>query len=129
MELFLESLETNRENRPFLDKIYHQIANYHIKNNKDSLGVAYYNKSLRTDSKDTHLTALNYRILADLNFDYSEYSLAGSYYDSTLLSLKKNSKSFRVIKRKRENLEDVIYYEAVARDTDSILGLVKPFRL
>ena len=125
LELFLESLETNRENRPFLDKIYHQIANYHIKNNKDSLGVAYYNKSLRTDSKDTHLTALNYRILADLNFDYSEYSLAGSYYDSTLLSLKKNSKSFRVIKRKRENLEDVIYYEAVARDTDSILGLVK----
>ena len=125
LELFLESLETNRENRPFLDKIYHQIANYHIKNNKDSLGVAYYNKSLRTDSKDTHLTALNYRILADLNFDYSEYSLAGSYYDSTLLSLKKNSKSFRVIKRKRENLEDVIYYEAVARDTDSILGLVE----
>lgn len=125
LELFLESLETNRENRPFLDKIYHQIANYHIKNNKDSLGVAYYNKSLRTDSKDTHLTALNYRILADLNFDYSEYSLAGSYYDSTLLSLKKNSKSFRVIKRKRENLDDVIYYEAVARDTDSILGLVE----
>ena len=125
LELFLESLETNRENRPFLDKIYHQIANYHIKNNKDSLGVAYYNKSLRTDSKDTHLTALNYRILADLNFDYSEYSLAGSYYDSTLLSLKKNSKSFRAIKRKRENLEDVIYYEAVARDRDSILGLVE----
>tara|TARA_B100000767_G_scaffold99432_1_gene95349 strand:- start:887 stop:3403 length:2517 start_codon:yes stop_codon:yes gene_type:complete len=125
LELFLESLETNRENRPFLDKIYHQIANYHIKNNKDSLGVAYYNKSLRTGSKDTHLTALNYRILADLNFDYSEYSLAGSYYDSTLLSLKKNSKSFRAIKRKRENLEDVIYYEAIARDTDSILGLVE----
>ena len=125
LELFLESLETNRENRPFLDKIYHQIANYHIKNNKDSLAVAYYNKSLRTDSKDTHLIALNYRTLADLNFDYSEYSLAGSYYDSTLLSLKENSKSFRAIKRKRDNLEDVIYYEAVARDTDSILGLVK----
>ena len=125
LELFLESLETNRENRPFLDKIYHQIANYHIKNNKDSLAVAYYNKSLRTDSKDTHLIALNYRTLADLNFDYSEYSLAGSYYDSTLLSLKENSKSFRAIKRKRDNLEDVIYYEAVARDTDSVLGLVK----
>ena len=46
LEKFLESLETNRENRPFLDKIYHQIANYHIKNNKDSLAVAYYNKSL-----------------------------------------------------------------------------------
>ena len=124
LEKFLESLETNRENRPFLDKIYHQIANYHIKNNKDSLAVAYYNKSLR-ESKEAHLTALNYQILADLNFDYSEYTLAGSYYDSTLLSLKENSKSFRAIKRKRDNLEDVIYYEDIARDTDSILRLVE----
>ena len=125
LETLLESLELNRENRPFLDKIYHQIANYQIKNNKDSLAIAYYNKSLRTDSKDAHLTALNYRILADLNFDYSEYSLAGSYYDSTLLSLQDNSKSFRAIKRKRDNLEDVIYYEAVAHETDSVLRLVQ----
>ena len=125
LEALLENLESNRENRPFLDKIYHQIANYQIKNNKDSLAIAYYNKSLRTDSKDAHLTALNYRILADLNFDYSEYSLAGSYYDSTLLSLQDNSKSFRAIKRKRDNLEDVIYYEAVAHETDSVLRLVE----
>ena len=125
LETLLESLELNRENRPFLDKIYHQIANYQIKKNKDSLAIAYYNKSLRTDSKDAHLTALNYRILADLNFDYSEYSLAGSYYDSTLLSLQDNSKSFRAIKRKRDNLEDVIYYEAVAHETDSVLRLVE----
>lgn len=123
LENLLESLELNRENRPFLDKIYHQIANYHIKNNKDSMAVAYYNKSLRSNSKDTYLTALNYQILADLNFDYSEYRLAGSYYDSTLLSLKKKSKSFRVIKRKRDNLEDVIFYESVVQDTDSILEI------
>lgn len=125
LETLLESLESNRENRPFLDKIYHHIANYHIKNNKDSLAITYYNKSLRTDSKDTHLTALNYQKLAELNFDYSEYSLAGSYYDSTLLNLKENSKTFRVIKRKRDNLEEVIFYEAIAQETDSILRLVK----
>lgn len=125
LEDFLESLENNRENRPFLDKIHHHTANYHLKNNKDSLAIAYYNKSLRTNSEDAHLVALNYRILADLYFDYSEYSNAGSYYDSTLLSLKKNSKSFRAIKRKRDNLEDVIFYEAIARDNDSILNIVK----
>ena len=38
LETLLESLELNRENRPFLDKIYHQIANYQIKNNKDCMG-------------------------------------------------------------------------------------------
>lgn len=125
LETLLESLESNRENRPFLDKIYHHIANYHIRNNKDSLAITYYNKSLRTDSKDTHLTALNYQILAELNFDYSEYSLAGSYFDSTLLSLKENSKAFRAIKRKRDNLEEVIFYEGIVQETDSILRLVE----
>lgn len=125
LETLLESLELNRENRPFLDKIYHQIANYHIKNNRDSIAVLYYNKSLRTDSKDNYLVALNYRILADLNFDFSEYSLAGSYYDSTLLSLKENSKAFRDIKRKRDNLEEVIFYESIVKKTDSIIRLVE----
>lgn len=120
----LEDLETNRENRPFLDKIYHRIAAYHLQNKSDSVAIAYFNKSLRTNSEDDYLTALNYQTLGDLSYDYSEYSKAGSYYDSTLLSLKDNSKSYRAIKRKRDNLEDVIYYESISRDNDSILSLV-----
>ena len=120
----LEDLETNRENRPFLDRIYHQIAQYQLQNQSDSTAISYFNKSLRTNSEDELLTATNYQILGDLNFDYSEYSLAGSYYDSTLLNLKENSKPFREIKRKRDNLEDVIYYETIARDNDSILSVV-----
>ena len=124
LQELLEDLETNRENRPFLDKIYHQIAKYQLQNQSDSIAISYFNKSLRTNSEDDYLKAINYQTLGDLNFDYSEYSLAGSYYDSTLLNLKENSKSFRAIKRKRENLEDVIYYESIAQDNDSILSVV-----
>ena len=124
LQELLEDLETNRENRPFLDKIYHQIAKYQLQNESDSIAISYFNKSLRTNSDDDYLKAVNYQTLGDLNFDYSEYSVAGSYYDSTLLSLKENSKSFRAIKRKRENLEDVIYYESIAQDNDSILSIV-----
>jgi tetratricopeptide (TPR) repeat protein len=45
---FLTELEENRENRPFLDKIYHQIGQFHLQRKSDSLAVVYYNKSLRT---------------------------------------------------------------------------------
>jgi hypothetical protein len=120
----LEDLETNRENRPFLDRIYHQIAKYQLQNQSDSIAITYFNKSLRTNSEDDYLTATNYQTLGDLNFDYSEYVLAGSYYDSTLLKLKENSKPYRAIKRKRDNLEDVIYYESIAQANDSILSVV-----
>ena len=124
MNELLAELEENRENRPFLDKIYHHTATYHLKNGSDSLAVAYYNKSLRTDSRDKLLKAKNYETLGDMYFDASVYADAGEYYDSTMSNLVLNSKPYRIIKRKRDNLEDVIYYEAIAKVNDSILNLV-----
>jgi tetratricopeptide (TPR) repeat protein len=123
LELFTK-LEENRENRPFLDKIYHQIGDFHLNNSSDSLAVSYYNRSLRTDSKDKILESKNYETLGDMYFDNSEYARAGAYFDSTMSSLTLNSKPYRIIKRKRDNLEDVIYYEAIAKTNDSILHLI-----
>lgn len=121
---FLTRLEESRENRPYLDKIYYQIGAFHLENGSDSLAVAYYNKSLRTDTKDKLLKAKSYETLGDMNFDASVYADAGKYYDSTMNNLALNSKPFRIIKRKRDNLKDVIYYEAIAKVNDSILRLV-----
>ncbi|WP_298237168.1 hypothetical protein [uncultured Algibacter sp.] len=120
----LTELEENRENRPFLDKIYHQIAEYHLNNQSDSLAITYYNKSLRTNTQDNLLKAKNYETLGNMNFDASVYREAGAYYDSTMINLVVDSKPYRIIKKKRDNLEDVIYYEDVAQVNDSILHLV-----
>jgi hypothetical protein len=67
---------------------------------------------------------MNYQTLGNMNFDRALYSEAGAYYDSTMLNLNERSRLFRDIRRKRENLTDVIYYEAVAQRNDSILHLV-----
>ncbi|MFD0990573.1 tetratricopeptide repeat protein [Mariniflexile jejuense] len=120
----ITKLEENRENRPFLDKIYHQKAAYYLQNQSDSLAITYFNKSLRTNSTDKILRAKNYEILGDMNFDKSVYREAGNYYDSTMTSLDLNTKPYRIIKRKRDNLEDVIYYEDIAKVNDSVLKLV-----
>lgn len=120
----LTKLEEYRENRPYLDKIYHQIGAYHLQNKQDSLAVSYYNKSLRTDTPDKLLKAKNYKTLGDINFNASVYATAGKYYDSTMSNLRLNSKPYRVIKRKRDNLKDVIYYERIARVNDSVLRLI-----
>lgn len=120
----LTNLEENRENRPFLDKIYHQIGEFYLNTNSEVISKVYYNKSLNTNSQDDILMARNYEILGNMNFDNSLYREAGQYYDSTLARLADNSKAFRAIKRKRDNLEDVIYYEGIAQTNDSILNLV-----
>jgi len=121
---YLTDLEEDRENRPFLDKVYYRIAEFHRANKRDSLAVAYYNKSLRTNLGDKELNAKDYATLGDMSFDEAEYKTAGAYYDSTMTNMKLNSKPYRLVKRKRENLEDVIYYEDIAQVNDSILRLV-----
>ncbi|MFV0541909.1 MAG: tetratricopeptide repeat protein [Aestuariibaculum sp.] len=121
----LTDLEENRENRPFLDKIYYEKAHFFLNEEEDSLAVVYFNKSLRTNSPDKILNAKNYEILGNMNFDRSLYKNAGHYYDSTLASMEQKSKPYRIIKRKRDNLDDVIYYEEIAKMDDSILHLIK----
>ncbi len=119
----LQELEKNRENRPFLDKIYNQFGDYY--RNSDSVGTAvkYYNKSIKAFKQDNVLQSVNYQTLAEINFDGAEYQNAGKYYDSTLTFLEENSRQWRRIKKKRENLNDVIKYETIATVNDSVLRI------
>ncbi|QCX01832.1 hypothetical protein FGM00_17540 [Aggregatimonas sangjinii] len=119
----LTELEENRENRPFLDKIYRQIAEYHLEQESDSLALLYFNKSLRATREGPKLNALNYENLAEYNFDDNQYKFAGAYFDSVLTNLPENTKKFRAIKKKRDNLEDVIAYEDVVHYADSVITL------
>lgn len=121
----LTDMEENRENRPFLDRIYNQKAVYFRTLDSIDLAIAYYNKSLRTKQEDRKLQSFNYKALGDISFDHKEYAHAGAYYDSTLERMVENSKKYRVLKKKRENLDDVILYEGIAKKNDSILSVVK----
>ena len=120
----LYDLEENRENRPFLDKIYNQIGEYYRKNDSIDLAVEYYNKSIKAYKQDRIMQSVNYQTLAEIYFDDRYYKFAGAYYDSTLINLDEGTRLWRRIKKKRENLDDVIKYEDIAFKNDSILQLV-----
>jgi len=119
-----DKLLYDRENRPYLDVINHQIALYYDKIEQDDNAIKHYNQSLKHRSNDTYRIASNYRNIAEIYFYNAKYSLAGKYYDSTLANLSNKTREFRNIKRKRENLDDVIKYEAIAEKNDSVLMLV-----
>lgn len=123
MEKYNDLLE-DRENRPFLDVINHQVALFYDKQNNYDVAKKYYNRSLKSVSQDNYLVASNYRNLAEINFKNAKYSTAGQYYDSTLVRLDVRTREHKAIKKKRENLVDVIKYEAIAQNNDSILHIV-----
>ncbi|MFO7720231.1 MAG: hypothetical protein R6W85_07310 [Gillisia sp.] len=120
----LKELEDDRENRPFLDKIYFQLAEYYKQLDSVNLATNYYNKSLKASFNDTFLQSVNYETLGNIYFENSEYRLAGTYYDSTLTKIPTYTRDYFFIKRKRDNLQEVILYEDIAEKNDSILRLV-----
>ncbi len=115
----------DRENRPYLDVLHHQVALFYDKNKNVTQAKKHYNISLKKKSEDTYLAASNYRNLADIYFNSAKYATAGKYFDSTLVQLKPRTREFNLIKKKRENLEDVIKYEGIAQTNDSIISLYK----
>jgi hypothetical protein len=115
----------DRENRPFLDALYHQKAKFYESQENFKLAKENYNLSLKKKSGDQYLMASNYRNLATIYFNDAKYPIAGKYYDSTLVNLKPRTREYNAIKKKRENLEDVIKYEAIAQKNDSIISLFK----
>lgn len=123
MEKYNDLLK-DRENRPFLDVINHQVALFYDKQGLKDNAKKFYNKSLRTNSQDNYLVASNYRNLAEINFNDAKYVVAGQYYDSTLVRMDVKTREHKLIKKKRENLVDVIKYEGIAKVNDSILNVV-----
>ena len=113
----------DRENRPYLDVLNHQMGLFYDKQNNDFKAKKYYNASLKKKSSDTYLTASNYRKLADIHFNAAKYVTAGKYFDSTLVQLQPRTREYNLIKKKRENLDDVIKYEGIAQRNDSIISV------
>lgn len=123
MEKYNDLLE-DRENRPYLDIINFQVGLFYDKQDLDDNAIKYYNKSLRSQSKDKYMRASSHRNIAEIHFENAKYQTAGKYYDSTLVFLEPRTREFLRIRKKRNNLEDVIKYEGIAQTNDSILRLV-----
>ncbi len=119
-----DKLAKDRENRPYKDLIFHQMAVFNDQKNDQKKALDFYNLSLRTDSKDSYLVASNYRNLGNMYFRNAEYPAAAKYYDSTLVKLNDKTREHNKIKKIRTNLDEVILYEALAKRNDSILNVV-----
>lgn len=118
------ALINDRENRPYLDVIYHQLGVFYDKRKQQKSAEEFYNLSLRKAPKDNYLSASNYRNIGNLYFKNANYSSAAKYYDSTLVHLEPKTREYIHIQKVRKDLNEVISLESVAKVNDSILTIV-----
>ncbi|HKO75990.1 MAG TPA: tetratricopeptide repeat protein [Flavobacterium sp.] len=111
----------DRENRPYLDVIYHSIGIFYDNNNEKENALDYYNASLDAKSADPYLNASNYRNIGNLYFKHTDYFFAAKSYDKCLELLDPKTREYLQISKIRKNLDEAIVNEAIAKRNDSII--------
>ena len=117
-------LMEDRENRPFLDVIYHNMGLFYDHYNKPDSATIFYKISLKAQPKDPYLAASNYRNIGTIYFKATNYPLAAKYYDSTLVKLNPKTREFYKIQKKRKDLDEAIRLETSTKRNDSILNVL-----
>lgn len=119
-----KKLIKNRDNRPYLDKLYYQVAV--LKQESDNLeeAIFYYNQSLRAKNGGAKQKTYSYEQLAKIYFKDLDYVTAGAYYDSILqVAQNKNTIRIKRLERRAKNLSSLVKYEKNLQKNDSILTL------
>ena len=119
-----KKLIKNRDNRPYLDKLYYQVAV--LKQESDNLeeAIFYYNQSLRAKNGGAKQKTYSYEQLAKIYFKDLDYVTAGAYYDSILqVAQNKNTLRIKRLERRAKNLSSLVKYEKNLQKNDRILTL------
>ncbi len=120
----LEKELKNFQNREFKHFLYSGIAKILYKNGKDSLANRYYILSQNSSGIDFYTKINNYNFLIDYNFKKGDFINSGKYIDSLISLYNPKEKEIRVLKRRKESLLDVIRYESIVNETDSLIKLI-----
>src|SRR5690606_26131832 len=115
----------DRENRAYLDMIYHQLGLMYETHHDIDKAVKNFNNSLRRFKDNNYVKQANYEHLAEIYYGGKDYEKAGMYYDSTMVLMNPNTRDYLRIKRKRNGLIDVVNFEQLVRKNDSILNLAQ----
>jgi tetratricopeptide (TPR) repeat protein len=121
----LDKLLANIENKGFRDVIHHQRAAFYDKKGNDKLAIVNYNKSLKNMSTDRYLAASNFRNISNIYYRKKNFHTSKKYLDSTLIHLTEKSNEFKSLKKKLEILTDVVKYQDIIRQADSVIVVSK----
>ena len=121
---FLQKILKNYENQTFEHLVNRAIGNLYLKQKEDSLALVYFDRSIDSPYLDPYTQIENNKDLADYHFKEGNYFISGNYLDKLLPLFDETSLAFKKIKRKRENLSEVIFYEQNIKQTDSIIYLM-----
>ena len=114
----------NFQNRNYKHYIFTGLANISNKNGEDSLANRYFLLSQKSSNIDIYTKIYNYNSIIDYNFKKGDYINSGKYIDSLISLYNSEDIERKILKRRKESLSEVIKYENIVKETDSIIKLI-----
>lgn len=119
----LNKLINNPFNKEYLDALYYQLGKIDESVNTES-AIKNYKMAIASSKQNNFQKELSFEAIGNIYFDKAQFVTAASYYDSILkITTDDTSKRVFRLKRKRNNLNEVILYEGIAKNNDSILSV------
>lgn len=119
----LSKLTKKDKNRDYLDAIYYQIADVHIKDEEFEKAFDALHKSIHSSTDNNTQKGLSYIRRGDLHFDFREYIPAEANYDSALAVLPNTHFRYQAIEKKKKSLTELVQHLGVIAYEDSVLRL------
>jgi tetratricopeptide (TPR) repeat protein len=113
------------KNTEYLDVIYYTLGEIYEKEKNETAAFTNYKLSVKNSTQNPKQKALSYLKLGEISFEQANYTAAGGYYDSTMITLPKDYKDYAIISKRKETLETLIGYIRTIQREDSLQRVAK----
>lgn len=124
IQKYFKSLLKDTKNEEYKDKIYYELAGFELGNGNMDQAIGSYKLSVASSKSNQRQKGLSYLKLGQIYYDsLKDYSLAKSYYDSTVTVLPKDEENYESIKNRQEILADFVTQIDIIHKNDSLLHM------
>ena len=113
------------KNTDYLDQIYYALGNIAYNEMRDDDALWYFKQSIAYSTINDNQKSISYLAVADIYFDKPDYRNAQLYYDSAMVNLPHEYPDYQNIRRKAENLTDLVNCIETIHTQDSLQKLAK----
>ncbi len=113
------------KNVEYQDVIYYTLGEIEEKEHHINPAMMYYKKSALSSVSNPNQKALSYLKLGEINFDLTNYTTSGAYYDSTVSVLPKDHPDYNNIVNRKRTLETLVGYINTIQYEDSVQKMAK----
>lgn len=129
IDKYFKKLRKDAKNLEYLDKIYYEMAQFELKQNKPDQALQYITQSVKASTKNPAQKGYSYLLAGQIYYDkLQRYRLAQQYYDSAVQVLPPTAAQYAAAAERRDVLTQFAnQYTAIEReDSLQVLANLSP---